>query len=68
LSSSVRSLTVQFDMQNLEAVISFLEFSIRARLAIPAAIVYVVAAATGGGLRAGLRNGDGLLQWTRTRY
>ena len=56
--------TVLFAIQNLELVtMSFLGFSVRAPLAIVAAIVYLLGAVTGGSLFALLRRS---VQATRT--
>lgn len=49
--------TVIFAVQNLDLVtMSFLGFSIRAPLALLAAVVYILGAATGGSLFAWLRH------------
>ncbi len=58
--------TAVFALQNLDMVtMSFLGFSIRAPLAILAAVVYLLGAATGGSLYALLRKS---VQATRTSH
>lgn len=51
----IAAATLLFCVQNRDATMSFLQFSIRAPLAILALVVYVLGAVTGGSLYALLR-------------